>query len=110
MKKNLNCILAFAPIACLLVGMVLSIASSIIGSIGGEGFLVIIGVIGSLLGFVLVFAGAILCLGMIVYFGILVCKRKDLEVGMKVLWCVLLYFFNLFTFPICYFVVLRKEQ
>lgn len=110
MKKNLNCILAFAPLVCVIAGIVLVMISGIVGGIVGEGAVLVICSILSILGFILVFAGVIADLVVMVYYGVLVCKRKDLEVGMKVLWCVLLYFFNILIFPICYFVVLRKEQ
>ncbi len=110
MKKNLNCILAFLPIVCLVVGIALVIIASLVGAMVGEGFLLIICSIFSLLGFVIVVIGVLACFAVMVYFGILVCKRKDIEVSMKVLWCVMLYFLNILIFPVCYFVVLRKAQ
>lgn len=110
MKKNLNCILAFAPLVCVIAGIVLVMISGIVGGIVGEGAVLVICSILSILGFILVFAGVIATLVVMVYFGILVCKRKDIEVSMKVLWCVMLYFLNILIFPVCYFVVLRKAQ
>lgn len=106
MKKVLSCILSFMPL--LLIAFVV-IAFMVASIFIGEGnmstpeniamiCLMLVAVVAVILTFVL----------MIVYI-VKAFKNPDLSTGMKVLWCALLYFFNLLIYPVFWFMYIRKE-
>ena len=51
----------------------------------------------------------ILTFVLMIWYMIKACKNPELTTGMKVLWCVLLYCFNLVAFPVYWILYIRKE-
>ncbi len=111
MKKTLLCILSFLPTALIFMGMVTLI---IITGFQNSGFdtgvvVTILQILALLIEIVGIILGAVM---MIIYI-VKTIKNKNLSVGMKVLWVVLLLYLSVFLFailPVYWFVVLRKEQ
>lgn len=107
MNKALSCFLSFLPailvFGTLILFAVFGIVAGMEGTMGaGETIFMI---------FLLVFEfiGVILALVMIVWYMIKACKNPNLSTGMKVVWCFLIYSFNLFIFPVYWFIYIRKE-
>ena len=102
MNKALSCILSFLP-AILVFGTVILFA--VFGIVvGTEGTMGVGATIFMILLLIFEFVGVILALVMIK-----ACKNPNLSTGMKVLWCILIYSFNLFIFPVYWFIYIRKE-
>lgn len=106
MKKALSCILSFLPLV-MIAGtfIVLFIAILVFGEgtmSTGEIILMIGLILFELLGVALTFF-------MMIWYMIKTFKNPGFTTGMKVLWCILLYCFNLFVFPVYWFLYVRKE-
>ena len=111
MKKTLSCILSFIPTVTVLTCIVILIIITglINGGIADGVFITVLQtctLIVEILGFIL---GVVL----LVIYIIKTIINRNLTVGMKILWCALLFYLSVFFFailPVYWFVVLRKEQ
>lgn len=106
MKKVLSCILSFLPLVMMaLTFLVFFIAILIFGEgtmSSGESVLMIGLILFELIGVALTYV-------IMIWYMIKTCKNPGFTTGTKVLWCLLLYFFNLFVFPVYWFLYIRKE-
>jgi len=107
MKKVLTCILSIIP---LIATVIMTMAMVFLGIASEEGLLY-----GSsediavLLLFLFMILYLIAMFGIMIYFIVISCKNPMLSTGMKVLWCFLHYQFNVFAFPVYWFLYIRKE-
>lgn len=111
MKKTLSCILSFLPTAMILLGMITLIIITGLQSGGFDTgvFVTILQVLALLVEMAGCLTGFVL---MIIYI-VKTIKNKNLTVGMKIIWCALLFYLSVFLFsilPVYWFVVIRKEQ
>ena len=107
MKKVFTCILSILPMIAMFlytVGLVALGIASEEGLVYGSTEDVFV-----LLMFVLTIFLLIVVFGVMIYFIIHACRNPQLVTGMKVCWCFLLYQFNVFVFPVYWFIYLRKE-
>ncbi len=110
MKKALSCILSFLPTIIIFLGMIVLI---LITGLENSGYtigtaltvlrilMLFVAMSGFVLGFVL----------MIVYI-VKTFKNPNLSTGMKVLWCLLLFYLSVFFYgilPVYWFVCIRHE-
>ncbi len=107
MKKVFTFILSIIP---LIATVIYTVALVIFGIASEEGM--IYGsaediVVLLMLGFTLLFVAALF--GVMIYFIVHACRNPQLATGMKVCWCFLHYQFNVFVFPVYWFIYLRKE-
>ncbi len=106
MKKALSCILSFLPLVMIVTTFIVLLACMIIFGEGtmstGETILAMGLIIFELIGVALTFF-------MIVWYMIKTCKKPEFSIGMKILWCALLYCFNMIAFPVYWFLYVRKE-
>ena len=106
MKKVVSCILSFLPLVMIFLTMVVFFLSYFIVGEGtmtaGETIFMLGLVLFTLIGVVLTFV-------MMVWYMIKACKNPEFSTGIKVLWCVLLYCFNLVAFPVYWILYIRKE-
>lgn len=107
MKKTVTCILSFLP--ALMIAITFIVMFFVLIIVGDEPMNTI-GIIGMVLLVIFELIGVFLALGLIVWYMIIACKSPKLSVGMKVFWCIMLYCFNLFVFPIFWFCVILKEE
>ncbi len=105
MKKTLTCIAAFTPIVGVVLGFVLMIIGMFLTETPSESM----GLVLSIAAFVMVLIGVIMCWVDIIWFIILAVKNPQLESTMKLVWGILLYMFNIFVFPVYWFMYIRKE-
>lgn len=107
MKKVLTCILSIIP---MIATVIMGLAMAVLGIASEEGLLY-----GStedvavLLMLVFMILYLIAMFGIMIYFIVISCKNPMLPTGMKVLWCFLHYQFNVFAFPVYWFLYIRKE-
>ena len=40
---------------------------------------------------------------------ILICRNKEVKTETKIIWCIAFYFFNMFSFPVFWFMIERKK-
>lgn len=106
MKKGLSCILSFLPLVMIVLTFVVLFAMLIIFGEGtmttGQTILMIGLLIFELIGVILTFV-------VMIWYMIKTYKNPEFTTGMKILWFVLLYCFNLFVFPVYWFMYVRKE-
>ncbi len=111
MKKTLSCILSFLPMVLIISYIVISIVITVVESTGYS--MGTVGVIFTVLALLIGIAGFILGGVLVIVYIVKTIKNNNLSVGIKVLWCWLLFQMSVFFFailPIYWFVVLRKEQ
>ena len=107
MKKALSCILSFLPLVMIALTFIVLLVALLIfgeGTMSTGETILMIGLI------LFEFIGVALTFFMIIWYMIKTCKNPEFTTGMKVLWCVLLYCFNLFVFPVYWFLYVRKED
>lgn len=104
MKKTMSCIVSFLPLILLAVTFIFMCLLFFVEE--GSALLMIIGLIGALIALAASTTGVVL---MVIYM-IKACKNPALSTGMKVLWCILLYCFNVFLFPVYWFMYIGKEM
>ncbi len=104
MKKSMSCILSFVPLVTLVLAVIVMCLLFFVEE--GSALMMIIGLIGALIALATSTTGVVL---MVIYM-IKACKNPALSTGMKVLWCALLYCFNIFVFPIYWFMYIGKEM
>ena len=107
MKKVLTCILCLLPFI-LFFGIIIplfgiSIAQEL-GTITEEAaesiaFILCIGAI----------VAVIAVYGVMIWLIVKTIRKKEFDTGVKVVWCICLYWFNIFAFPVYWFMYLRKE-
>ncbi len=106
MKKGLSCILSFLPLVMIVLTFVVLFAMLMIFGEGtmttGQTILMIGLLIFELIGVILTFV-------MMIWYMIKTYKNPEFTTGMKILWFALLYCFNLFAFPVYWFMYVRKE-
>lgn len=106
MKKGLSCILSFLPLVMIVLTFVVLFAMLIIFGEGtmttGQTILMIGLLIFELIGVILTFV-------VMIWYMIKTYKNPEFTTGMKILWFALLYCFNLFVFPVYWFMYVRKE-
>lgn len=111
MKKTLSCILSFLPTALILVGMITLI---VITGFQNSGFDTDVAVkVLQILAMLIEISGILLGAVMMIIYIVKTIINKDFSVGIKVLWCALLFYLSVFLFailPVYWFVVVRKEQ
>lgn len=110
-KKTLSCILSFLPMVLIISYIVISIVITAVESTGYS--MGTVGVIFTVLALLIGIAGFILGGVLVIVYIVKTIKNNNLSVGIKVLWCWLLFQMSVFFFailPIYWFVVLRKEQ
>ena len=106
MKKGLSGVLSFLPLVIIVLTFVVLLVMLFIF---GEGIMStgeMIFAFGLIL-FELI--GVILTYVVMIMYMIKTCKSPEFTTGMKILWCVLLYCFNIFVFPVYWFMYLRTE-
>ncbi len=106
MKKVLSCILSFLPL--LLIAFVI-IAYIVAVLVIGEGIMTTPEIIAMICLLAVAVVAVILTFVLMIWYMIKACKNPDLSTGMKVLWCALLYCFNLLIYPVFWFMYIRKE-
>ena len=106
MKKALSCILSFLPLLLIAFSLILLL---VFGIIFGEGTLTAIQTIIMILLLAMELIGVLLALTLIVIYIVKACKNPDISTGMKVAWCFIIYSFNIFVFPVYWFIYIRKE-
>ncbi len=106
MKKGLSCVLSFLPLIIIVLTFVVLFGALMIFGEGAMSTGQTIFMIGLIL-FELI--GVILTYVVMIMYMIKTCKNPEFTTGMKILWCVLLYCFNIFIFPVYWFMFLRKE-
>ena len=106
MKKALSCMLSFLPLVLIALSLILLL---IFGIIFGEGTLTVIQTIFMFFLVAMELIGVLLGLTLIVVYIIKACKNPNISTGMKVAWCFIIYSFNIFAFPIYWFLYIRKE-
>ncbi len=104
MKKMLTAILSFTPIISLPLGFIMLFAGVFIGEAGND-----IGWIILIFSYLLLFAAVIVTWVDIIWFIIIVCKKREWPSDKKVLWGLLIYFFNVFVFPVFWWKCLKDE-
>lgn len=64
-------------------------------------------------GMILILIGALLSViavyGVMIWLMIKTVKNPNIDKGLKVVWCICLYMFNMFVFPVYWFIYIRKE-
>lgn len=105
MKKVLSCILSFLPGILLLISLmsVIYIALHMEGEIRGEEMALAISMI------VTSFLAVIACFGVMIFYAVKVYRNPHMSSGTKVVWYICLYFFNVFAFPVYWFMHVQKE-
>lgn len=105
MKKVLSCILSFLPLITLF-GAVLGIFVFMLFTTDPmsdvEIFFAILMVAGA-------FVAVFLTYFVMIWYIVKICKRKDIQIAVKVIWCICLYYFNVFSFPVFWFMYIRNE-
>ncbi len=106
MKKVLSCMLSFLPLGMIVLTMVVFFLSYFIIGEGtmttGETIFMLGLILFELIAVVLTFA-------LMIWYMIKACKNPEFSTGIKVLWCVILYCFNIIAFPVYWFLYIRKE-
>lgn len=106
MKKTFSCIMSILP----LIGIILSVGFAVVCLFVAEGVMSTGEVIVAIFFLALTLLSVVGTFAVMIWFMVKACKNPNLSTGMKVLWCVLLYCFNVFVFPIFWLVVIRKEE
>lgn len=107
MNKVLSCILSFMPAVLVFGALLMFFVFYLIA--GDESTMTAAETIIAFLILGIEFIGVILTFVLMVWYMVKACKNPYLSTGMKVLWCFLLYFFNLFIYPVFWFIYIRKE-
>lgn len=105
MKKVLSCILSFIPA----ISLFISIASAIALSLKGDTYIDPSDMYLVVLIFAITILAVVSCYAVMIFYMVKACKNPYLTTGTKVLWCVLLYFLNVFVFPVFWFIYLKNE-
>lgn len=105
MKKILSCMLSFLPGILLLVSFITAFLFTIFGNDPLSTFETVLAFL--MMG--LAILAVILTYGVMIYYIVKACKNPQLSGGMKALWVVLLYCFNVFVFPVFWFMYLKNE-
>ncbi len=111
MKKTLSCILSFVPTVTIFICIIILIFFTGYESLGYE--IGTIGVILRILTLLVEVAAFVLGIVLMIIYIVKTIINKNLSIGMKILWCALLFYLSVFLFailPVYWFVVLRKEQ
>jgi len=110
MKKALSCILSFLPTIIILTCIVILIVFT---GLENSGYAIgTVGEIIRILTLLVELAGVGLGVTLVIIYIVKTIKNQNLSVGMKILWCWLLFQMSVFFFvnlPVYWFVVLRKE-
>lgn len=109
MKKIMSCLLSFSPLITLVVSMVLLFGTSIVGGIIGEQTVPWWLMIFMILATILAFAAVILTFVVMIMYIIKTCKNTELSAEKKVIWCIVLYFLNVFAYPVFWFMYESKK-
>lgn len=108
MKKVLSCILSFVPLVMYVALILLTIPVAIFAGaeVQGTEIVVLVAVI-----FVVVLSilFTVSTFGVMIYFIVLTVRSQNLDSSMKIMWCVLLYFLNVYFFPVYWFVYIRRD-
>ncbi len=107
MKKVVSCCLSFVPVVMIVLTFVVLLLAMLIFGEGTMSTGEVILMIGLLL-FELI--GVVMTFVMMIWYMIKTCKNPEFSTGIKVLWCALLYCFNMFIFPVYWFMYVRKEE
>lgn len=105
MKKLGSCILAFAPGVLLFITLIAAALFSSWGSDPMSSFEVFVG----LAMVALAFLAVILCFTVMILYIIKTVKSPYISADMKAVWCILLYMFNVFVFPVFWFKYIRNQ-
>ena len=105
-KKALSCILSFLPVVMIASTLIVFLIAFLIFGEGTMSTGEIILMIGLLLFELL---GVALTFFMMIWYMIKTFKNPAFSTGTKVLWCILLYCFNMFVFPVYWFLYVRKD-
>ena len=107
MKKVMSCIMSFLPLVSMIIviAILVTFGISIDNNIylGSAERTVVIG----LTIIMLLYIGFMT--GVIIYYIVKACRNSQLSTGMKVFWCFMFYQFNVFVFPVYWFMYIRKE-
>ena len=105
MKKVVSCILSFLPGILLLISLmsVIYISLYMEGEIRGEDMALAISMIVTSL------LAVIACFGVMIFYAVKVYRNSQMSSGTKIVWYICLYFFNVFVFPVFWFMYIRKE-
>lgn len=107
MKKVVSCCLSFVPAVMIFLTFVVLLLAMMFLDEGpmntGEVILMFGFLLFDLIGVVMTFV-------MMIWYMIKTCKNPEFSTGMKILWCALLYCFNLIAFPVYWFMYVRKEE
>lgn len=111
MKKTLSCILSFLPTVLILLGMITLIIITGLQNSGIDTgvFVTVL----QILALLVEMAGWLMGFVMMIIYIVKTIKNKNFSVGIKILWCALLFYLSVFLFanlPVYWFVVVRKEQ
>lgn len=106
MNKVLSCILSFLPAVLIFSSLLAFFACYMIF---GEGTMTAFETILAFLIIGVEFIGVILTFVIMIWYIVKVFKNPELSTGMKILWCFLLYSFNLFIYPVFWFIYIRNE-
>lgn len=106
MNKVLSCVLSFLPLVLFILSMVGLIVFAIVA---GEGTMSVGGTIALIALFIFELITVVLTFGIMIWYMIKACKNPELSTGMKVLWCALLYCFNMIAFPVFWFMYIKNE-
>lgn len=105
MKKVLSCIMSIVPMIFVFAGtMIISIASFV-----GNNVDIDTGLVMMIIGFVLMVLYLLLCWVDIAWFMYMMVKNPKIDSQMKIIWGILLVVLNIYTFPVYWFIYIRKE-
>ena len=111
MKKTLSCILSFLPGILIVLGMITLIIITGVQNSGIDTgvFVTVL----QILALLIELAGWIMGFVLMIIYVVKTIKNKNFSVGIKILWCALLFYLSVFFYvilPIYWFVVLSKDQ
>lgn len=104
MMKTLTAILSFTPIISMPLGFIMIFTGVIIGEAGND-----IGWIILILAYLLILAVVVVTWVDIIWFIIIVCRKREWTTDKKVIWGLLIYFLNVFVFPVFWWKCLKDE-
>lgn len=102
----MSCIVSFIPLMAFALSMVAIILCAIWS---GEGTMSAGEMVLAAFMFIFVLFTVIIVYAIMIWYMIKACKNPNLSTGMKVLWCAVLYCFNMFIFPVFWFIYVKQE-
>ena len=106
MKKTIMGILSIAPIVLLALTFLMMIGGMVMTETASEDT----GIVIVILSTVVAFVSVILTWVDIIWFIIIACKKPGWNTENKVIWGLLLYFFNVFVFPVFWWKYIRNDD